>query len=232
MLELLIALVLVLAPPPTPGAAADPGYYTYIVDPRATPIELRYKGSLGDVADAVARTGRRLVFATNGGMYHEDRTPVGLFVDDGRERAKLVLGASRGNFGWKPNGVFYVTRDGAAHVVTTEVYAGSPPRDVRWATQSGPSLLVDGVMHEGFAPDSRHVNLRNGVGVLPDGRAAFVMSKGLVTFHAFASHFAALGCKDALYFDGSVSLTYWPDGGISERGGDFGVIVVVVGPVR
>jgi uncharacterized protein YigE (DUF2233 family) len=234
VLELTIALALVLAPapPPIPSAAADPGYYTYLVDPRATRLELRYRGSLGDVADAVARAGERLVFATNGGMYHEDRTPVGLFVDDGQERARLVSGASRGNFGWKPNGVFYLTRDGAAGVVTTERYAARPPAKVRWATQSGPSLLVDGVMHEGFLPDSRHVNVRNGVGVLPDGRVALVMSKGLVTFHALASHFAALGCKDALYLDGSVSRTYWPDGGVSQRGGDFGVIIAVIAPAR
>lgn len=231
VLQLLIAVALWAAPPAAATHAAEQRFWTFVVDPVATPIVLLHErpdggrfGSLGAVADDAAKRGERLVFATNGGMYRPDRTPVGLYVERGRERSRLVGRASSGNFGWKPNGVFVVRDDGRAAVVTTERYTSS---GVAFATQSGPMLLSAGVMHRGFAPDSRHVAVRSGVGVLPDGRVAFVMSKGAVTFHAFASYFALLGCRDALYLDGNVSRLYWPEGGVEDRGGDFGVIITV-----
>src|SRR5262249_17922031 len=50
----------------------------------------------------------RLLFATNGGMYHEDSSPVGLYVEQGRELVRANTNAGPGNFHMKPNGVFYV----------------------------------------------------------------------------------------------------------------------------
>ena len=123
-----------------PSPLDDARFHTFVVDPRVTPIELVYErpdgtryGNLGAVADA---PGRRLVFAANAGMYHPDRRPVGLYVEHGKERAKLVRGASSGNFGWKPNGVFLVRKDGRAEVVTTEAWRHDA--DIVWATQWHP----------------------------------------------------------------------------------------------
>ena len=122
----------------------------------------------------------------------EDRRPVGLYVEHGKALTRLSTNKSDGNFGWLPNGVFVLRDDGTAAVVETSRYDGT---HVRAATQSGPMLLIEGVMHEGFTPDSKHTAIRNGVGVPPDGRVVFVMSKEPVTFHAFATYFAVSTSK-------------------------------------
>jgi uncharacterized protein YigE (DUF2233 family) len=44
----------------------------------------------------------------NAGMYHEDFSPVGLYVEDGKEIAPLNTADAPGNFFMKPNGVFFV----------------------------------------------------------------------------------------------------------------------------
>ncbi len=56
----------------------------------------------------------------NAGMYHEDLSPVGLYVEEGREQAILQTGGGEGNFFLKPNGVFFVTRAGKSGVLATE----------------------------------------------------------------------------------------------------------------
>ncbi|MFP4275669.1 MAG: hypothetical protein ACLFRU_11650, partial [Paracoccaceae bacterium] len=47
-------------------------------------------GHFSAIDEALHHEGRRLVFAMNAGMYHEDREPVGLYVEDGAERMRLV----------------------------------------------------------------------------------------------------------------------------------------------
>lgn len=59
-----------------------------------------------------------LLFATNGGMYHPDNSPVGLYVEEGRELVRANTSAGPGNFHMRPNGVFYVT-GGVAGVLET-----------------------------------------------------------------------------------------------------------------
>jgi hypothetical protein len=44
----------------------------------------------------------------------------------------------------------------------------------------------------------------------------------------FASYFQKLGCKNALYLDGFVSRTYWPEGNWIQTDGNFGVIIGVL----
>ena len=84
----------------------------------------------------------RLLFATNGGMYHEDNSPVGLYVEEGRELVPANTSAGPGNFHMRPNGVFYV-RGEVAGVLETRSFIKRRPR-VDFATQSGPMLVIDG----------------------------------------------------------------------------------------
>ncbi len=52
---------------------------------------------------ALRERGERLAVAMNGGMYHDDRRPVGYTVIEGREIAPLVTREGPGNFGLLPN---------------------------------------------------------------------------------------------------------------------------------
>src|SRR5882762_10753435 len=66
-----------------------------------------YGGFFG-LRDALAKRGKTLEFATNGGMYLPDLSPVGLFVVDERELVPLNRHTGAGNFSQQPNGVFLV----------------------------------------------------------------------------------------------------------------------------
>lgn len=147
----------------------------------------------------------RVQFAMNAGMFHFGGKPVGLFIQDGREETPLNQRSGPGNFHMKPNGVFWVGRSGRAGVDPTERFR-TLKTQVRFASQSGPMLLIGGRLHPGIQNDGPSRLLRNGVGALPDGRAAFVMSEGPVSFGKMARFFRdGLAVKNALYLDGSVS---------------------------
>ncbi|MFN3644269.1 MAG: phosphodiester glycosidase family protein [Gemmobacter sp.] len=190
----------------------------------------RAYGSFDRLAAAVAASGGRLVMAMNGGMYHADRSPVGLYIEDGTARAPVVTGPSRDNFGMLPNGIFCILPEGFA-VIETRRYLARPPA-CRHATQSGPMLLIDGALHPRFIPDSASRFVRNGVGVSADGRRAYlVISDGRVSFDAFARLFRdRLGVRDALYLDGNISRLYAPGIGRRDFGLPMGPIVGLVVP--
>ena len=188
------------------------------------------KGNLGSFAavdDVLAAKGQRLGFAMKAGMYHPDRRAVGLYIEEGRAESAIVTQAGPGNFGLLPNGVFCI---GAAFsVVESRRFAKTPP-DCRFATQSGPMLVIDGALHPRFLRDSDSRNIRNGVGVSADGETAvFVISDTAVNFHLFARFFRdALGLPNALYLDGRISRLYAPELGRNDGGFPMGPIVGTV----
>lgn len=167
-------------------------------------------GSFSAVSRKLGLEGKQLAFAMNAGMYHADRSPVGLYVEDNAELAPVVTAAGPGNFGMLPNGVFCIGERFA--VVESRRFAQQPPA-CRYATQSGPMLVIDGALHPRLIPDSDSLYIRNGVGVSADGqRAVFAISNVPVNFHHFARLFRdALGLPNALYFDGKISRLYAPD---------------------
>jgi uncharacterized protein YigE (DUF2233 family) len=187
-------------------------------------------GQFTAVDAALERQGRKLGFAMNAGMYHEDRAPVGLYVEDGRQVQQLVTRAGPGNFGLVPNGVFCI-RKGRADVIETRRIARDRTA-CRHATQSGPMLVIGGKLHPRFLPDSNSRYIRNGVGTSADGkRAVFAISNNAVTFHEFGRLFRdALKLNQALYFDGNISRLYAPGLDRSDFGFRLGPIVGVVEP--
>lgn len=169
----------------------------------------------------------RLRFAMNAGMFNNAGAPIGLYVEDGEEQKSISLTDGPGNFHLKPNGVFWQGRDGALHIESSEVYAVEL-REPRWATQSGPMLVIDGEMHPRFAEDGASRFVRNGVGLRDGQTAYFVISSGMVSFGRFARFFRdELSCRDALFLDGTVSSLWAPAIGRRDDNQQLGPMVVV-----
>ena len=184
------------------------------VDLEAYEIELYWRnenkepfGSFTALDEWLAGRGRKLLFAMNAGMYMEDLTPVGLYVQDGQELRALNLREGKSNFCLKPNGVFAITEDGAV-VVQSSRYR-EIEEVTKLATQSGPMLVIDGELHPKFSATSQSRLFRNGVGVVSPEKVVFAISEGPVNFHEFAVFFRdGLGCQNALYLDGTISSLY------------------------
>lgn len=208
------------------------------VDPAADDLRLFLNdasgapyGQFSSIDAALGDSGQRLVFAMNAGMYHDDRAPVGHYIEDGTEVMRVIPNAGPGNFGLLPNGVFCI-RDGRADVIETLRYAADRP-DCRYATQSGPMLVIDGALHPRFLTDSTSRYIRNGVGTSEDGaRVVFAISDDPVTFHEFGRIFRDdLKLPQALFLDGNVSRLHAPQLGRSDFGRWLGPIVGVVAPL-
>ena len=183
-------------------------------------------GNFRNIEDTLG--GATLPFAMNAGMYHDDRAPVGHYVQGGQEVMRVIPNAGPGNFGLLPNGVFCVN-DQSAQVYETLVFVQKAPV-CRDATQSGPMLVIDGALHPRFLKDGTSRYIRNGVGTSADGKTAvFVISNSVVSFYEFGSFFKdALKTPNALYFDGKVSRLQALSLGRSDPGFRLGPMVGVV----
>lgn len=239
----LFILWLVCAGPAMPASAfsvrhLETGYDVYRLD-EGEEQRLRFfwkrqdgtpYGSIPALREALEAEGRELRFAVNGGIYSEQFTPLGLYIENGRRYYRLNQAEGGGNFFLKPNGVFYITADGA-RVVKTEDYR--PEADVTNAVQSGPILVSDGELNPRFIPGYQSRHIRHGVGVDREGRVVFAISNGPVNFHDFGTLFRdALDCPNALYLDGTISEMYAPElnryGGWSWR--QFTTMIGIVEP--
>jgi len=170
------------------------------------------------------RDGAPLVFAMNAGMYHADLSPVGLHVEAGEQVKAINTRPGPGNFHMLPNGVFYMAGDTAGVATAENFLARGVSPDI--ATQSGPMLVIDGALHPRFIESSTSLRRRNGVCVGDDGGVRFAISEQPVNFHHFARLFRdGLGCRDALYLDGSMSSLHAPALGRSDAIRPMGPII-------
>ena len=160
----------------------------------------------------LAKRGETLVCATNAGIFGTDLRPIGLYIEDGRILRKLnVRKQAYGNFYLQPNGAFILSTTQAAIVDTDDISAshGALLATVQYATQSGPILLRNSEVNPLFKPDSTNRTIRNAVCTLSEHEIALVRSQQPISFYDFAQQLRdKVGCRDALYLDGTISQLF------------------------
>ncbi len=166
-------------------------------------------------------------FAMNGGMYHRDRSPVGLYIEDGKTVKKAANGPGPGNFHMRPNGIFWI--DGEVAGVSESRAFTKSGRAARFATQSGPMLVIDNALHPRFIEGSEFRKVRNGVGVRGANQVILAISESRVNFHDFATLFRdRLKCPNALFLDGTISSIHAPAAGRTDFLFPMGPIIAVI----
>jgi len=206
---------------------------SYIVNPKQGNLRFFWKDTLGNpfgnfkvLNEYCTNSNFELTFALNGGMYLPNQSPQGLFIEEYLTKINIDTSSGYGNFYLKPTGVFYITKQNDAIVQSLENFYVS--KDIRFATQSGPMLLIDGNFHPAFKKESKNLYIRNGVGILPNKSILFAISMKPINFYDFANYFKSMGCLNALYLDGYVSRTYLPSKHWIQTDGAFGVIIAEI----
>ena len=210
-------------------------YDIVIVSPTTPGLGLFWKspaqeifGDFGHLKNHIEKRQQRFLFATNAGIYAPGQTPLGLHVENGVAQVPLNRDKGRGNFYLQPNGVFFITKEGRAHILTADKFAVAA-KDLKLATQSGPVLVHNERIHPLFKRKSPSAKIRNGVGINNEGKIVFVISDTRVNFYQFAALFRdRLKCANALYLDGSISKMYVPALKRNQLDGTFAGILAVI----
>lgn len=215
-----------------PKPVAD-NFVSYTIDPAKTTLKMYWKDDTGRRLRSLqalkaycAAKKEQLLFGMNGGMYKEDNSPLGLYIEEGKKLAAINKRKGSGNFYMHPNGILYITKKKVAVICATGQFIDDG--NIAYATQSGPMLIIDGAINPLFKKGSANTNIRNGVGILPGNKLLFAMSKTAINFYDFAGFFKQAGCTNALYLDGFVSRTYLPEKNWVQTDGNFGVMIGAV----
>ena len=211
---------------------------TYTINPKKQSLKFYWKDSQDSILKTfknlkkeVENNNQELLFAMNGGMFKKDFSPKGLYIENGKTITKLdTISKDFGNFYLQPNGVFLITENGVPIITKTQDLRIH--KDIYYATQSGPMLVIDGELHTKFNKGSSNLNIRNGVGILPNDDLLFAMSRQKINFYNFAAFFKNKGCRNALYLDGFVSKTFLPSKNWEQLEGEFGVIIAETKPKK
>jgi uncharacterized protein YigE (DUF2233 family) len=129
-----------------------------------------------------------MVCATNAGIYDKQLQPLGLYVEGGNQLRRLNTRKNAyGNFYLQPNGVF-VLSERQAYIVETSDYEaelGLWNGVTRYATQSGPLMIVDGKINPRFDPESANTVVRNCLDAA--GIVTLAIARNPISFYDFAS---------------------------------------------
>lgn len=230
LLVLMLLLTAGLIAFTTTQHAVDDRILACTVDPKTQNLQFYWKNDKGETLKSIQNLKNyvesknlKLTFAMNGGMFDKKFAPQGLFIQNKKRLSALDTMNGTGNFYLKPNGVFYLTTDNIPFVCKTDDFKDN--KRIKYATQSGPMLVINGQIHSAFKDGSTNLHIRNGVGILPNNKVVFAMSKTAINFYDFAKYFQSLGSKNALYLDGFVSRTYLPEKKWTQMDGNFGVII-------
>lgn len=192
--------------------------------------------SFGNAETYLNKNGEIPEMLMNAGIFNPKFEPEGLWYRNSHKvfdfNNKTGL---QGNFYMDPGGVFAIKKGGGATILTREELIKNIQDTVtyNYATQSGPMLVINGKLHPKFKSKSQNFHIRNGVGILPDGKIVFVMSKDEVNLFEFALLFRdGFKCKEALYLDGTISRIYAPQINRRDHGGNFAGIIAIYRKIK
>ena len=223
---------------------AGTAFTVVTVDLERAQLRLHWKNPVGEpflsfraLEEYLTAKGEKLLAVMNAGIYEKTHRPLGLHVENGKVlRTINTRTRGYGNFYLQPNGIFFLERGGfgkvRARILDTGTFERSNLSPLE-ATQSGPTLVLNGRINPVFARNSSNRLIRNAIGVESGTRVHLVLSDDPVNFYDLARFFRdTLKSKNALYLDGNVSSLYVPGEGGTDAGGfegGFGGMIAIVG---
>jgi uncharacterized protein YigE (DUF2233 family) len=200
-------------------------FFAFIADPEEHVLRLHGQGetvirgkevpfnTLSNIQENLVSKQQDVLMLTNGGMFTRTFSAEGLLIIDTQEIEAIDTGNSEQflNFYFKPNGIFYLEKNQFKILETMRFHQAYMAGDINpaFATQSGPMLLLDGKIHDGFSKASKSEKIRSGVGELSNGRVIFIVSQTQLTFYDFSSLFQNMfSVREALFLDGAISKVY------------------------
>lgn len=173
--------------------------------------------SISNLYKSLDSNSNEVLMITNGGMYLQNLDPQGIYIEKSSSIKKLnqIKTNNNTNFYMFPNGVFAIDSYNHPLIMVTDSFSKNiNESQIKYATQSGPMLLINNEIHPKFIKGSHNLNIRSGVGISSENNSnvLFIISNNEVNFYDFASVFKDLfHCKDALYLDGAISQMYLKD---------------------
>lgn len=151
-------------------------------------------------------------FAITASIVDSGCNPLGLYVKTGNKIADINTANGSGNFYLNPNG--YIATD-SSKVVISESKKYDKSAIYNYAIQSGPMLLVNGIINSNFDKNSKNRNIRCGVGLYTFNKSdylVFVKSISPVSFFDLANIFLTkYKCVNALCLEsGGLCSMYLP----------------------
>ena len=175
---------------------------------------------------------KETLMITNAGMYMPNFQPEGLYIENYKLITPIDTASPNivANFYLMPNGVFLIDSLGFPSILETKSYVKkfglSNSAQIKYATQSGPLLVINDSIHPKFIRGSQNLKIRSGVGIINDKKIIFIITLDEVNFYDFATFFNKVFlCKDALFLDGAISKMYLPTINPNEKGGKFGALI-------
>ncbi|MFV0431661.1 MAG: phosphodiester glycosidase family protein [Alphaproteobacteria bacterium] len=184
--------------------------------------------SLDNLIAKQKEKGEELLFAMNGGIYSDDATPGGLYIEDYKLIKDVNLNRGKDNFHTKPNGIFYM-QDDIPYIVKSENFQYNT--HISMGIQSGPLLMNDGQIYNHFTNASTSEYIRNGVCIDAHNKLYFVQSLNPSNMYRFAKGVQGqLACQKLLYLDGFLSHMQAAHG--ENKGTQFRPFVSIIATIK
>lgn len=94
----------------------EDNFISYVIDPQKKAIQFYCEDEKQQIFKSILKLkmwlelhNKKLVFAMNGGMYKQNNSPLGLFIENAKRVNVLNTSQGNGNFYLKPNGLQKIT---------------------------------------------------------------------------------------------------------------------------